>query len=64
MNKLSFIKYCIVDGLKVCFPKTTLGIPEKREEIDVAYDKKAPNFKVPVDYVCKGSCSKCRYYGR
>ena len=64
MNTLSFIKYCIVDGLKVCFPKTTLGIPEKREEIDVAYDKKAPNVKVPVDYVCKGLCFQCKHYSR
>lgn len=64
MNRLSFIKYCIVDGLKVCFPKTTLGILEKREEMGLAYDKKAPNSKVSSDYVDNGLYSKSRHYGR
>ncbi|MDE6224130.1 MAG: hypothetical protein K2M23_01495 [Alphaproteobacteria bacterium] len=52
MNKMSFIKYCIVDGLKLFFPKVEFGIPEEKVE-------KLP--KVPVDYVCKGLCSQCRY---
>lgn len=52
MNTLSFIKYCIIDGLKPLFPKVELGIPEEKIE----------NLqKVPVDYVCKGLCSQCRY---
>lgn len=64
MNTLTFIKYCIVDGLKVCFPKTTLGLPKEREEIDMVYDKKPSNFKISSDYVDNGLYSKSRHYGR
>ena len=65
MNTLTFIKLAIVDGLKVFFPKTTLGMPTNMKEIDIPRkDKKIINKKVPVDYVCKGLCSQCKHYER
>ncbi|MGN0929828.1 MAG: hypothetical protein ACI4N3_04265 [Alphaproteobacteria bacterium] len=55
MNTLSFIKLCIIDGLKPFFPKVELGIPEEKvENVN----------RVPADYVCKGLCSKCKYNER
>ncbi len=60
MNLLSFIKYCIVDGLKPFFPEVELGKPKRH----VSYLGKSVSEKVPVDYVCKGLCSECKYNER